>query len=90
MRKEPTAIVARLADELQKIQATPEFRDQLTRFGMEPFAPQSPAQFAAMTVRRDAYAQVQWRALNERELNSVCEQLLFALHQFASLRAIAS
>ena len=33
--------------ELQKIQATPEFRDQLFRFGMEPFAPQTSEQFAA-------------------------------------------
>lgn len=39
------------------------------------------------TSARDAYAKVQKRALNERELNSVCEQLLFALHQLASLRA---
>ena len=46
----PAAVVVRLAAELQKIQATPEFRDQLTRFGMEPFAPQSPEQFAAMIV----------------------------------------
>jgi hypothetical protein len=42
------------------------------------------------TSARDAYARVQRRALNERELNSVCEQLLFALHQLASLRAIAT
>ena len=42
----PTEIVARLSAELQKIQATPEFRDQLFRFGMEPYAPQTPAQFA--------------------------------------------
>jgi hypothetical protein len=39
---------------------------------------------------RDAYAQVRRRALSERELNSVCEQLLFALHQLAALRAIAT
>jgi tripartite-type tricarboxylate transporter receptor subunit TctC len=44
----PAAIVARLSSELQKIQGTPEFREQLMRFGMEPFAPQSPEQFAAM------------------------------------------
>lgn len=44
----PKDIVGRLSDELQKIQATPEFREQLVRFGMEPFAPQSPEQFAAM------------------------------------------
>ncbi|MGH6877527.1 MAG: hypothetical protein ACREHV_09150 [Rhizomicrobium sp.] len=37
-----------------------------------------------------AYASVQGRRLSERELNSVCEQLLFALHQLASLRAIAT
>jgi tripartite-type tricarboxylate transporter receptor subunit TctC len=30
------------------MQATPEFRDQLVRFGMEPFAAQTPEQFAAV------------------------------------------
>jgi tripartite-type tricarboxylate transporter receptor subunit TctC len=44
----PKEIVARLSNELQKIQATPEFRAQLTKFGMEPFPPQTPEQFAAM------------------------------------------
>jgi tripartite-type tricarboxylate transporter receptor subunit TctC len=43
----PKEIVARLSAELQKIQAAPEFRNQLLRFGMEPFAPQTPEQFAA-------------------------------------------
>ena len=38
----------RLSDELQKIQATPEFREQLVKFGMDPFPPQTPDQFAAM------------------------------------------
>jgi hypothetical protein len=33
---------------------------------------------------------VQRRSLSDRELNSVCEQLLFALHQLASLRALAA
>jgi tripartite-type tricarboxylate transporter receptor subunit TctC len=44
----PREIVARLSAELQKIQATPEFRAQLTKFGMEPFPPTTPEQFAAM------------------------------------------
>jgi tripartite-type tricarboxylate transporter receptor subunit TctC len=44
----PKDIVARLSGELQKIQATPEFRAQLTKFGMEPFPPTTPEQFAAM------------------------------------------
>jgi tripartite-type tricarboxylate transporter receptor subunit TctC len=44
----PREIVAKLSDELQKIQATPEFKEQLFRFGMEPFPPQTPEQFAAM------------------------------------------
>lgn len=44
----PKEIVARLSDELQRIQATPEFREQLVKFGMDPFPPQSPEQFAAM------------------------------------------
>ena len=44
----PKEIVARLSAELQKIQATPEFRAQLTKFGMEPFPPTTPEQFAAM------------------------------------------
>jgi len=38
---------------------------------------------------RRFYANVQRRALSKRELNSICEQLLFALHQVAALRAIA-
>jgi tripartite-type tricarboxylate transporter receptor subunit TctC len=44
----PKDAVARLADELAKMQATPEFREQLVKFGMEPFAPQTPEQFAAV------------------------------------------
>ena len=52
----PKDIVAKLADELQKIQATPEFREQLQKFGMEPFPPQTPEQFAAMI----ATEQPQW------------------------------
>jgi tripartite-type tricarboxylate transporter receptor subunit TctC len=44
----PKDIVTRLSDELQKIQATPEFKEQLFRFGMESFPPQTPDQFAAM------------------------------------------
>ncbi len=44
----PKDIVARLSTELQKIQASPEFRAQLTKFGMEPFPPTTPEQFAAM------------------------------------------
>jgi len=44
----PKEIVAKLSDELQKIQATPEFKEQLVKFGMEPFPPQSPGEFAAM------------------------------------------
>jgi tripartite-type tricarboxylate transporter receptor subunit TctC len=43
----PREIVTRLSAELQRIQATPEFKEQLLRFGMEPFAPQTPEQFAA-------------------------------------------
>jgi tripartite-type tricarboxylate transporter receptor subunit TctC len=49
-------IVARLSAELHKIQTTPEFKDQLVRFGMEPFAPQAPEQFAATI----AAERVQW------------------------------
>ncbi len=43
----PKEIVTRLSSELQKIQATPEFQAQLFKFGMEPFAPHGPEQFAA-------------------------------------------
>jgi tripartite-type tricarboxylate transporter receptor subunit TctC len=43
----PKDIVARLAAELAKLQATPEFKDQLLKFGMEPYPPQTPAEFAA-------------------------------------------
>jgi tripartite-type tricarboxylate transporter receptor subunit TctC len=44
----PPEVVARLSAELQRIQATPEFREQLFKFGMEPFAPHTPAEFAAI------------------------------------------
>jgi len=44
----PKDIVAKLSAELQRIQSTAEFKEQLTRFGMEPFASQTPEQFAAM------------------------------------------
>ena len=44
----PKDIVARLSTELQRIQATPDFREQLVKFGMEPFPPQTPEQFGAM------------------------------------------
>ena len=43
----PKDIVARLADELQKIEASPEFKEQLFKFGMDPLPPQTPEQFAA-------------------------------------------
>lgn len=44
----PKDIVNRLGVELQKIEASPEFRAQLTKFGMEPMAAQTPEQFAAL------------------------------------------
>lgn len=39
---------------------------------------------------RQAYLTVQRRDMTAQELNSVCEQLLFALHQLSSLRALAT
>jgi tripartite-type tricarboxylate transporter receptor subunit TctC len=42
----PDAILDRLAGELQKIQATTQFNDELFRFGMEPLANKSRAAFA--------------------------------------------
>jgi len=44
----PKDVIARLSAELSKIQAAPDFKAQLTKFGMEPFPPQTPEQFAAM------------------------------------------
>jgi tripartite-type tricarboxylate transporter receptor subunit TctC len=44
----PKDIVAKLAMDLQRIQASPDFKEQLLKFGMEPFAAQTPEQFAAM------------------------------------------
>ena len=44
----PPAVVDRLSAEMQKIQATQEFRDQLLRFGMEPMPPNTPQEFAAI------------------------------------------
>jgi tripartite-type tricarboxylate transporter receptor subunit TctC len=46
----PGAIIDRLAAQMQRIQATPDFREQLYRFGMEPSAPKTPAEFAAIIV----------------------------------------
>jgi tripartite-type tricarboxylate transporter receptor subunit TctC len=46
----PRDIVGKLAGELQQIQAAPEFKEQLFRFGMEPVAPHTPEQFAAIIV----------------------------------------
>jgi tripartite-type tricarboxylate transporter receptor subunit TctC len=43
----PREIVAQLSTELQRIQETREFKEQLVKFGMEPFAPKTPEQFAA-------------------------------------------
>jgi len=42
----PKEIVLLLAAELQKIVETPEFREQLFKFGMEALPPQTPEQFA--------------------------------------------
>ena len=42
----PPAVVARLNAEMQKFQNTEEFRALLVRFGMEPWAPNSAADFA--------------------------------------------
>ena len=43
----PPAVIARLSSEMQKFQQTPEFRDLLVKFGMEPWPSMSPADFAA-------------------------------------------
>jgi tripartite-type tricarboxylate transporter receptor subunit TctC len=48
----PPAVVARLNSEMQKFQNTDEFRAQLVKFGMEPWAPNTSADFAAI-VRND-------------------------------------
>ena len=44
----PPAVVARLNAEMQKIQNTEEFRAQLVKFGMEPWPPNTPADFSAI------------------------------------------
>ena len=44
----PKDVVARLSGELAKMLQNGEFRAQLVRFGMEPYAPQSPDEFAAV------------------------------------------
>jgi tripartite-type tricarboxylate transporter receptor subunit TctC len=44
----PKEVVARLSSEIARMQEMPEFRAQLVRFGMEPYAPQTPEQFAAV------------------------------------------
>jgi len=42
----PPAVVARLNAEMQKFQQTDEFRAQLLKFGMEPWPPNTAAEFA--------------------------------------------
>ena len=44
----PPAVVARLNAEMQKFQQTDEFRALLVKFGMEPWAPNTAAEFAAI------------------------------------------
>jgi tripartite-type tricarboxylate transporter receptor subunit TctC len=44
----PRPIVARLNAEMQRFQNTEEFRALLVRFGMEPWAPNTPEQFAGV------------------------------------------
>ena len=48
----PPAVVARLNAEMQKFQQTDEFRAQLLKFGMEPWPPNTAAEFAEI-VRND-------------------------------------
>lgn len=48
----PKAIVAKLNAEMQRFQAAPEFKEQLVKFGMEPWAPNTPEQFAEI-IRTD-------------------------------------
>ncbi len=48
----PAAIVARLSMEMQKFQHTAEFREVLGKFGMDPWPPITPAEFATY-VRND-------------------------------------
>ena len=44
----PQEIVTRLGVELQRIQSSTEFRELLVKFGMDPVAPHTPAEFAAL------------------------------------------
>jgi tripartite-type tricarboxylate transporter receptor subunit TctC len=44
----PRPVIARLNAEMQRFQNTDEFRSLLLKFGMEPWAPNTPEQFAAI------------------------------------------
>jgi len=44
----PREIVGRLAEELQRIQSSADFREHLHKFGMEPSPSNTPAEFAAI------------------------------------------
>jgi tripartite-type tricarboxylate transporter receptor subunit TctC len=44
----PPEVVARLSQEMQKFQQTPEFRQFLANVAMEPWPPITPAGFAAL------------------------------------------
>jgi tripartite-type tricarboxylate transporter receptor subunit TctC len=43
----PKEIVARLATELERIEASAEFKEQLFKFGMDSLPPKTPEEFAA-------------------------------------------
>lgn len=44
----PKEVIDILWTALQRIQATPQFKEELVKFGMEPFAPETPDEFAAI------------------------------------------
>ncbi|HVF64860.1 MAG TPA: tripartite tricarboxylate transporter substrate-binding protein, partial [Casimicrobiaceae bacterium] len=46
----PKEVIALLSNELNKLLDNADFRAQLVKFGMEPYAPQTPEQFAAVIV----------------------------------------
>lgn len=48
----PRAVIARLNAEMQRFQNTDEFHALLVKFGMEPWAPNTPEQFGDI-VRND-------------------------------------
>jgi hypothetical protein len=79
---------------LVSIRIKVDHRAALDLFGYTNIVPREAGKVADLNLDfasgRTFYAKVQARGVPDRELNTVCEQLLFVLNQIAALQALAS